>query len=75
MRSADDFHFSFGDSTAGALVDGAGTIVAWTAEAEALLQRTAHEVCGRPVRTLLADPGQWPEVVAQRTGPAWEGRA
>ncbi|MFF3212979.1 SpoIIE family protein phosphatase [Streptomyces sp. NPDC002886] len=68
-------------NTAAALLDGAGTIVAWTPAAEALLERRSTEVCGRPARDLLADPGGWAAVLAQggrreqagRDG--WEGRA
>jgi PAS domain S-box-containing protein len=77
MRSAKSKHdlpFAI-DTTAAALLDRTGTVVAWTAAAEALLGRDAHEVCGGGVRELLADPGTWPQVLAQRTGPAWEGRA
>lgn len=68
-------------NTAAALLDGAGTVVAWTPAAEALLERRSTEVCGRPARDLLANPGSWEAVLAQggqreqagREG--WEGRA
>ncbi|MEU0391570.1 SpoIIE family protein phosphatase [Streptomyces sp. NPDC006208] len=64
--------------TAASLLDGAGTVVAWTAAAETLLQRPGSEVCGRPVRDLLAEPSTWAAVLAQRTGPpeeVWDGTA
>lgn len=41
--------------TAAALLDGAGTVVALTPAAEALLGRPCADVCGRSVRELLAD--------------------
>ncbi|MFJ7265373.1 SpoIIE family protein phosphatase [Streptomyces sp. NPDC099050] len=71
-------------NTAAALLDDAGTIVAWTPAAEALLDRPSTDVCGRPARDLLADPGSWEAVLAQggrgeqegREGwQGWEGRA
>lgn len=65
-------------NTAAALFDGAGTVVAWTPAAEALLGRRSADVCGRPARELLADPGSWEAVLAQEReqGEAgWEGRA
>ncbi len=77
MRSAKskhDYPFAIGN-TAAALLDRAGNVVAWTAAAEVLLGRDAREVCGRPVGELLANPAGWLQVLRQRTGPAWEGRA
>jgi PAS domain-containing protein/anti-sigma regulatory factor (Ser/Thr protein kinase) len=77
MRSAKsehDYPFAI-DNTAAALLDRTGTVVAWTAAAEVLLGRNAGEVCDRPVWELLADGGTWEQVLGQRTGPAWEGRA
>ncbi|MFI1397927.1 SpoIIE family protein phosphatase [Streptomyces sp. NPDC020681] len=65
-------------NAAAALLDDAGTVLAWTASAQTLLQRRSGEVCGRPARDLLADAGSWDAVLAQRTPPAqdgWEGRA
>ncbi|MFD6112520.1 SpoIIE family protein phosphatase [Streptomyces yangpuensis] len=66
-------------NTAAALLDGAGTVVAWTRAAETLLERRSADVCGRPARDLLADPGSWEAVLAQRAGQGdragWEGRA
>ncbi len=65
-------------NTAAALLDAAGTVVAWTPAAEALLERRSADVCGRPARELLADPSGWAAVLAQgRAGreAGWEGRA
>ncbi|MGW9069778.1 SpoIIE family protein phosphatase [Streptomyces yangpuensis] len=66
-------------NTAAALLDGAGTVVAWTRAAETLLERRSADVCGRPARDLLADPGSWEAVLAQGAGQGdragWEGRA
>ncbi|MFC9331388.1 SpoIIE family protein phosphatase [Kitasatospora sp. NPDC057015] len=77
MRGADGYQSPFAaESTAGALVDAAdGTVLGWTAAARDMLGIDAAEVCGRPARDLLADPSQWPAVLAQRDGPAWIGRA
>ncbi|GAA2742428.1 SpoIIE family protein phosphatase [Kitasatospora cinereorecta] len=57
------------DSMAAALVDGTGCIVGWTNAAERLLDLSAAEVTGRPVRELLADPGHRP----RRTRNGWTG--
>ncbi|MBT2490991.1 SpoIIE family protein phosphatase [Streptomyces sp. ISL-96] len=62
-------------NAAGLLVDGNGTILGCTPAAETLLHRRADDLCGRRVRDLLADPGRWRDVMAQRDGPVWEGRA
>ncbi|MFF1795493.1 SpoIIE family protein phosphatase [Kitasatospora sp. NPDC058263] len=56
----------FVDSAAGALLDADGRIVRWTQEAERLLSLPASEVCGRPVRELLADPATWTALLAER---------
>ncbi|MGW7055465.1 SpoIIE family protein phosphatase [Streptomyces sp. NPDC054887] len=61
-------------NAAGLLVDGAGTILGCTPAAETLLERTTEELCGRRLQDLLADPGRWPEIMARRSGPVWEGR-
>ncbi|MFE9928455.1 SpoIIE family protein phosphatase [Streptomyces sp. NPDC005533] len=52
-------------NTAAALLDDTGTVLAWTPAAEALLDRRSADVCGRPARDLLADPGSWEAVLAQ----------
>ncbi|WP_308315446.1 SpoIIE family protein phosphatase [Streptomyces sp. ISL-100] len=62
-------------NAAGLLVDGTGTVLGCTPAAETLLHRRADELCGRRVQDLLADPGRWRDVMAQRDGPVWEGRA
>lgn len=62
-------------NTAGLLVDGTGTVLGCTPAAEALLNRPADDLSGRRVRELLADPARWPDVLAQRDGPVWEGSA
>ncbi|MGR4878673.1 SpoIIE family protein phosphatase [Streptomyces sp. LARHCF249] len=65
-------------NTAAALLDDAGTVIAWTPAAEALLERRSADVCGRPARDLLADAGSWEAVLAQggqREREGWEGRA
>ncbi|MCJ0869563.1 SpoIIE family protein phosphatase [Streptomyces sp. AP-93] len=65
-------------NTAAALLDAAGTVVAWTPAAEALLELRSADVCGRPARELLADASGWEAVLAQgREGgqAGWEGRA
>lgn len=53
--------------TAAALLDGAGTVVALTPAAEALLGRPCADVCGRSVRELLADADSW-ETLRARWG-------
>lgn len=65
-ESNQDYPFAV-TNTAAALLDGAGTIVAWTPAAEALLERPSADVCGRPARDLLADPGPggWEAVLSQ----------
>ncbi|MFF1413043.1 SpoIIE family protein phosphatase [Streptomyces sp. NPDC058289] len=78
-ESNQDYPFA-ATNTAAALLDGAGTIVAWTPAAEALLERRSADVCGRPARDLLADPGPggWKAVLAQDgqgSREGWEGRA
>ncbi|MFE4258888.1 SpoIIE family protein phosphatase [Streptomyces sp. NPDC056883] len=82
-ESNQDYPFAV-TNTAAALLDGAGTVVAWTPAAEALLERRSADVCGRPARELLADPdpGSWEAVLAQSRyeggnggGDGWEGRA
>ncbi|MFJ6756307.1 SpoIIE family protein phosphatase [Streptomyces sp. NPDC091273] len=83
-ESNQDYPFAV-TNTAAALLDGAGTVVAWTPAAEALLERRSADVCGRPARDLLADAGSWEAVLAQgRQGAqegwegwqeGWEGRA
>ncbi|MFJ8660822.1 SpoIIE family protein phosphatase [Streptomyces sp. NPDC093795] len=60
---------------AGLVVDADGTVLSCTPAAEALLNRTARDLRGLRVRDLLADPGSWGTVMAQRDGPVWEGRA
>ncbi|MCX4775978.1 ATP-binding SpoIIE family protein phosphatase [Streptomyces sp. NBC_01264] len=80
MRATDGYqdHPFAVTNTAAALLDGAGTVLAWTPAAEALLDRRSTDVCGRPARDLLVDPGSWEAVLAQggRGQPAgWEGRA
>ncbi|MEW1804720.1 SpoIIE family protein phosphatase, partial [Streptomyces virginiae] len=81
-ESNQDYPFAV-TNTAAALLDDAGTVLAWTPAAEALLARRSADVCGRPVRDLLADAdaGGWEAVLAQggRSGCAgrdgWAGRA
>ncbi|WP_234042669.1 SpoIIE family protein phosphatase [Streptomyces marianii] len=63
----DDYPFAVA-GTAAALLDGAGTVVALTPAAEVLLGRRSADVCGRPVRELLADAGGWEALLAQRIG-------
>ncbi|MFD8778478.1 SpoIIE family protein phosphatase [Streptomyces sp. NPDC059916] len=46
--------FSFA-GIAAAVLDSEGTVLRWSQEAAELLDRTAEEVCGRPVRALLAE--------------------
>ncbi|MFD3701067.1 SpoIIE family protein phosphatase [Streptomyces sp. NPDC058646] len=73
----DDYPFAV-TNTAAALLDGAGTVVGWTPAAEALLERLAADVCGRPAWDLLADAAGWEAVLARgRKGAreGWEGRA
>ncbi|MGW6785902.1 SpoIIE family protein phosphatase [Streptomyces sp. NPDC054987] len=83
-ESNQDYPFA-ATHTAAAVLDGAGTVLAWTPAAEALLERRSADVCGRPARDLLADAGAWEEVLAQgRRGrerradredrEGWEGR-
>ncbi|MFD9407429.1 SpoIIE family protein phosphatase [Streptomyces sp. NPDC059989] len=76
-ESNQDYPFAV-TNTAAALLDDAGTVVAWTPAAEALLERRSADVCGRSARDLLADADRWEAVLAQgrhaeREG--WEGRA
>ncbi|MEV6678895.1 SpoIIE family protein phosphatase [Streptomyces erythrochromogenes] len=80
-ESNQDYPFAV-TNTAAALLDGNGTVIAWTTAAEALLERPSADVCGRPARDLLADAGGWDAVLAQGGGPGdpesregWEGRA
>ncbi|WP_244283106.1 SpoIIE family protein phosphatase [Streptomyces flavidovirens] len=72
-RSSDD-PLDAGNA-AGLLVDADGTVLGCTPAAEALLKWRADELYGRRIRDLLTDPGRWPEVMAQRDRPVWEGRA
>ncbi|MFF8844155.1 SpoIIE family protein phosphatase [Streptomyces sp. NPDC015127] len=61
--------------TAGLLVDAIGTVLGCTPAAETLLNRPAEDLSGRRIHELLADPSLWPDVLAGRNGPVWEGRA
>ncbi|MCP3820402.1 SpoIIE family protein phosphatase [Streptomyces sp. A3M-1-3] len=61
--------------SAGLVVDGTGTVLGCTPAAETLLDRRAEDLRGQTLPSLLADPGHWPRVMAQRSGPVWEGRA
>ncbi|MFE3641016.1 SpoIIE family protein phosphatase [Streptomyces sp. NPDC059169] len=80
MRATDsnqDYPFAIANSAA-AVLDGTGTVLAWTGPAEALLERPSADVCGRSARELLADASTWDAVLAQRTqstADGWEGRA
>lgn len=74
METDQDYPFAVAN-TAAALLDDAGTILAWTPAAEALLERRSTDVCGRPVRDLLADASSWGAVLARRTREGWEGQA
>ncbi|MEU3304110.1 SpoIIE family protein phosphatase [Streptomyces sp. NPDC006678] len=74
METDQDYPFAVAN-TAAALLDDAGTILAWTPAAEALLERRSTNVCGRPVRDLLADASSWGAVLARRTREGWEGQA
>lgn len=47
------------DGIATAVLDARGTVLGWSAAAAELLDRTAAEVCGKPVGDLLADASQW----------------
>ncbi|WP_030770864.1 SpoIIE family protein phosphatase [Streptomyces sp. NRRL F-2664] len=74
-ESNQDYPFAV-TNTAAALLDAAGTVLAWTPAAEALLGRRSAEVCGRPAQDLLADARTWEAVLAQgRRGRAAPGRA
>ncbi|GHB73928.1 hypothetical protein GCM10010377_75470 [Streptomyces viridiviolaceus] len=44
-------------AVATAVLDDRGTVLRWSRDAAELLGRTAEEVCGRPVRSLLHDGG------------------
>ncbi|MBW1596359.1 SpoIIE family protein phosphatase [Streptomyces sp. JJ38] len=68
--SAQQFSLS---SLAAAVVAGGRTVESWGETARELLGWTAEEVCGRPVRELLADPEDWPRVREQCVGASWEG--
>ncbi|EST36002.1 hypothetical protein N566_16815, partial [Streptomycetaceae bacterium MP113-05] len=68
----DPFHPA---NAAALVVDGDATVLGCTPAAEALLGLPARDLRGRRLRSLLADPGRWEEVLAQRTGDVWEGRA
>ncbi|MFC0597740.1 ATP-binding SpoIIE family protein phosphatase [Streptomyces palmae] len=77
MRSAlggDDYPFAV-YNTGAAVVDAAGTVVAWTSAAEECLGHRAEEVCGRPVAELLAGPIHRDETLGRRTDRIWDGRA
>ncbi|WP_354642827.1 SpoIIE family protein phosphatase [Kitasatospora camelliae] len=70
----DSRRFPFVDSMAGALLDADAVIVGWTPAAEELLAYRAEQVCGRPVRELLADRDSWPDLLAgYRDGVPWSG--
>ncbi|WP_455361547.1 SpoIIE family protein phosphatase [Streptomyces sp. SYSU K21746] len=60
---------------AGLVLDGTATVLGCTPAAEALLGRSAEELRGRPLRSLLADPAGWAEIMARRSTSVWEGRA
>ncbi|MEU9132761.1 SpoIIE family protein phosphatase [Kitasatospora sp. NPDC048540] len=62
------FRHPFTGSLAAAVLDPEGVVVGWTAAAQALLSRPAGEVCGRPVRELLADPDHWNALAGAREG-------
>ncbi|MET9014882.1 SpoIIE family protein phosphatase [Streptomyces olivaceoviridis] len=47
------------DEIATAVIDAQGTVLCWSRAAEELLERTAAEVCGKPVGDLLADISEW----------------
>ncbi len=51
---SDDGSFAF-DALATAVLDEQGTVLGWSRSAANLVGRRAGEVCGRPVRELLAD--------------------
>ncbi|MER6198330.1 SpoIIE family protein phosphatase [Streptomyces sp. NPDC001586] len=72
-ESDQDYPFA-ATNTAAALLDAAGTVLAWTPAAEALLDRRSADVCGRPARDLLADAGSWEAVLAQAGQGRQEGR-
>ncbi|MEU6703562.1 ATP-binding SpoIIE family protein phosphatase [Streptomyces wuyuanensis] len=63
-----DDHLFAAAGTAAAVLDGAGTVVALTPAAEELLGRRSADVCGRPVRELLADAAGWDALLAQWRG-------
>ncbi|MEU8619645.1 SpoIIE family protein phosphatase [Streptomyces sp. NPDC048623] len=65
----------FAEGSAGALVDGHGRIAGWTPEAQALLGWPAADVVGHPVRALLADPADWPELIRGYARGARDGEA
>ncbi|MEV6649284.1 SpoIIE family protein phosphatase [Streptomyces sp. NPDC051219] len=73
VRNSEDFLDA--GYAAGLVVDGVGTVLGCTPAAEALLGRSAEDLHGLPLRSLLADPDHWPHAMAQRSGPVWEGRA
>ncbi len=54
--------------TAALLLDAAGTVVALTPAAEALLGLRSSDVCGRPVRELLTDADGWAALIARGGG-------
>ncbi|MCZ7417822.1 MULTISPECIES: SpoIIE family protein phosphatase [unclassified Streptomyces] len=68
--SAQQFSLS---SLAAAVVAEGHTVESWSETARELLGWTAEEVCGRPVRELLADPEDWARVREQCVGTSWEG--
>ncbi|WP_031070917.1 ATP-binding SpoIIE family protein phosphatase [Streptomyces sp. NRRL S-118] len=58
------------------LLDGEGTVLRWSRAAAALLDRPAAEVCGRPLRDLLAPAGDpYPASPGDGTGAVLAGRA
>ncbi|MFF9623213.1 SpoIIE family protein phosphatase [Streptomyces griseosporeus] len=64
------------DEIAAAVLDARGTVLTWSRAAEDLLDRTAEEVCGKPVEDLLADAPEWcRRDEADETGTGHAGRA
>ncbi|MFB6549465.1 SpoIIE family protein phosphatase [Streptomyces sp. NPDC056405] len=55
-ENADRLGSDYLDDVAGAVVDARGLVRVWSEEAAAFLGWTARQVCGHPVRDLLAEP-------------------